>query len=246
MREGKLLEAQKDLIYCSSSKCPTVMHRDCERWLSDVDASIPTVVFQLETSSGPTPITATVLVDGGDSTSINGRAMSVNPGRHDVTFSAPGLRTTSKIFVFSEGEKLRHEVVVLDPIPAVTRGRDDIQPKPTAPPEQRSRVRLTLPIVLASTAAVFGGVGTAYFGLTARAGDHDLSACAPNCSRDSVDRVKRNYLLTNASLGLAAVGLATTAILLVLEIRAANTPLAAHLGLQVDPTSVGLKLNANF
>jgi hypothetical protein len=246
MREGKLLEAQKDLIYCGSSKCPNVMHRDCERWLSDVNVSIPTVVFQLETSSGPTPVTATVLIDGGDSMSINGRALSVNPGRHDVTFSAPGLRTTSKSFVFSEGEKLRHEVVVLDPIPAASRDRNDVRPKPAARPEQRPGVRVTFPIVSASTAAVVGSVGTVYFGMTARAGDHDLAACAPTCSRGSVNRVKRNYLLTNASLGLAAVGLVTTAILLALEIRTANTPRVAHLGLEVDPTALGLTLNANF
>lgn len=246
-RDGNLIEARKKLVYCSSFQCPQVMHGDCQHWLAEVEASIPTVVFQVETLAGPTPGPASVSIDGGDAVTLDGRAMSVNPGRHYVTFVARGMHTTTKLLVISEGQKLRRELVVLKPTPQGERGSELGQGGPAAAgAAPRSGVRITLPVVLASSVALFGGIGAAYFGLTARDGDRDLAGCSPNCTRDSVDRVKRDYLLANASLGLAAAGLATTAFLLVLELRAARTSRAAHLGLAGPLSAVGLSVSGSF
>ena len=42
---GKLLAAKESLVTCSQAACPSFIKKDCSKWLSDVEGSIPTVVF---------------------------------------------------------------------------------------------------------------------------------------------------------------------------------------------------------
>jgi hypothetical protein len=174
----------------------------------------------------------------------------VNPGEHRVAFSAQGLAESTKVFVFSEGEKLRREVVLLEPKPepnlGVTRSGSVGRTQSSAKQPDNPRVRLVLPIAIASSVALLGGVGIAYFGLEARAKDRSLGTCSPNCPEDSVRRTKRDYLLANVSLGLAAAGLATASVLLVVEFRSAKSPTRRQLGLELDPRLAGMTLHGSF
>lgn len=52
------------------------------------------------------------------------------------------------------------------------------------------------------------GVGFVVFGLHARSGERSLASCAPECSAARIARVKRDYLLANASLATGLVTLA--------------------------------------
>lgn len=259
MRQGRLLEAKRELIFCSSSECPEVMHGDCQHWLSEVEASIPTVVFRMESASGPAPDSSKVSIDGAEPVTLEGRALSVDPGKHDLVFSAPGFRDTTKVLEFAEGEKLRHEVVVLEPLLPNAQQKLGRQEEParktdqplmpeSAPPvaPEPKGSNLAIPIVLAATAAVAGGVGTTYFGLKARSEDHDLDNCTPNCSRERVDRIKREYMLANASIGLAAAGLAATSVLLFLELRSEKQPQSAQLRVGAHPSGLAFSLDGKF
>ncbi|MGE5783781.1 MAG: hypothetical protein ACM3ZE_04290, partial [Myxococcales bacterium] len=260
MRQGKLLDAKRQLIYCSSSECPEIMHGDCQHWLSEVEASMPTVVFRVESSSGPAPDAGSVSVDGAEPVPIEGRALSIDPGKHDLTFSAPGYRVSTKALVFAEGEKLRREVVVLDPLPLERRDKKGRQASPpkkepgslgskSVPPDigqPDSGSSLTLPIVIAATAALAGGVGVTYFGLKARSEDHDLDTCTPNCSRDRVDRIKQEYLLANASIGVAAAGFAVTTLLLFLELNSEKPSQSAQLRVGAQPSGLTLSVGGRF
>ncbi len=250
MRKGNLTEAKAKLVYCGGAHCPAVMQGGCERWLSDVEASLPTVVFHVKPSSGALSGPVSISIDGGNSVTLDGRAISVDPGEHQVAFSAQGLVGTTKVFVFSEGEKLRREVVVLEAKPVLNTDAKDPhrsrQDRPAAEQPENSGGGLTMPIVVAASVAVLGGVGVGYFGLKARAEDRDLGACTPDCSQTSVDTAKRDYLLANISLGVAAASLATAAVLVVLEFRSTKSSRPRQVGLGFYPATMGLSATGNF
>lgn len=240
---GRLLEARQKLLFCSSTACPDVMHADCQSWLAKVDASTPTVVFRVTTPSGAPPRDATVSVDGGAPVVLDGRAISVDPGTHTVVFSATGLRSTSRTFEFSEGEKLRREVI---PLESAAAERAAPAPPMTEPAQRSGGIRLSLPVVLAASATAIGAIGATYFGITARAHETDLGDCTPNCTRDSVSRVKREYLLTNVSLGVAIAGLVTTTVLVLTQSPADSPPRSARLGVGASSHQLDLSLTAIF
>jgi hypothetical protein len=245
-RAGHLLEAQEKLVYCASSECPELMHRDCEAWLAEVEASIATVVFQVKDPSGATSMPAQVAIDAGEPLSLDGRALSLDPGKHQVTFSARGMQSLSRVYVFAEGDKLRHETVVLQPVarpaaPAMTARHDEGNGQ-----RERPGFALTLPMVLAGTVALAGAAGFAYFGLTARAEDRDLGRCAPECTRDRVTDVKRDYLLANLSLGVGATGLGVCAVLVALAAARPTASPRTSIGLAPQPPAHWLAVSGRF
>lgn len=240
---GKLLDARKHLLYCSSAACPDVMHADCQGWLTQVEESLPTVVFRVTTSSGTVSQEATVSIDGGAPIVLDGRALSVDPGRHAVIFRAEGQRPLTKGFDFLEGEKLRREIVELESAAVA----DSAPSSPTEEPAQHgSKLRISLPVVLAASTTVLGTVSATYFGLKARSDDTHLDTCTPNCSRDSIDRVKQEYLLTNISLGVAAMGAVTTAVLLLTQSPADPPARSARLGMGATAHQFDLSLSGSF
>lgn len=245
-RKGRLLEAKDKLLLCSSHQCPELMHGDCQRWLDEVEASMPSVVFRVETSQGSAVGTASASVDGGADLELRGRALNLDPGRHSVRVWAKGFLPREVTLEVTEGEKLRREIVVLDPIDPVQSKPEAVQQEPPRAAPRPPPARMTWPIVFSASAAVLGGVGATYFGLTARAGERDLDACSPNCSHQSVDRVKRDYLVANTSLGLAGVGLVVTTVLLVLEFRSPHGSQYARLGVATSQDQLALSLGGNF
>src|SRR5262252_6601110 len=43
--EGRYKRARDAFASCSNEVCPVVIRRDCVKWLSELDASAPTIVF---------------------------------------------------------------------------------------------------------------------------------------------------------------------------------------------------------
>jgi hypothetical protein len=253
MRSGNLIEAKKSLILCGGPQCPTAMHPDCQQWLSSVESSIATVVFRVSSASGPPPSEVVVSVDGGEAVRLDGRAVSVDPGAHEVSVEAPGYRTTTKRIVVSEGDRLRNELVILAPLEEIRREDHDFLPGQAIPLVAQSTEapssRWTLPIVIASSVAVLGGLGAVYFGVKARSDDRQLESCTPDCTWDAVDRVKREYLWTNLSIGLAAAGITTATLLWVIKGhpgRATNRPATTTLGLGAGPSGLGPVVTGRF
>jgi len=249
MRTGNLLEAKKRLVLCGGPECPKAMHPDCQQWLSSVEASIPTVVFQVSSTTGGQPETVQLSVDGEDATILDGRAVSMDPGAHDVAFVTQGFRPASRHIVVSEGEKLRREVVPLAPLPVKKATDSATLPALSAPAGgravERPASRVTVPVILASSGAALAGVGAIYFGLQARSDDRNLAGCSPNCGRDGVDYVKREYLWANLSIGLAVAGITTAAVLFVINGRSSRAATMA-LGLNAGPEELGLTATGTF
>lgn len=247
MRSGDLLEAKKKLVFCGGAECPAVMHADCQQWLSSVEASMPTVVFQVSSATGAAPEGAKMSLDGAEAILLDGRALPVNPGEHEAVFEASGFRTSSRRLVVSEGEKLRREVVVLDPVPA-PKVTAELPAKRLVTASQPGKIppsrRLTVPVIVAASGAVLAGAGAVYFGLKARSDDRDLDHCTPGCTRDEVDHVRREYVLTNLSIGLAVAGVAAASLLYVYSGK--TTSPTTTVGLNAGPGLLGLSATGSF
>ena len=228
IRSGHLRAAKDNLVLCGSPRCPQVMHSECQRLLFTVETSIPTVVFKV-TLQGPSPSEAnsssdvSIAVDGGEPVPFDDRAMALDPGAHDFTFTASGFRAVSKHIVVGEGEMLRREQVILSASLVSPRAEE---PKLLAfAPSESVRVSaprkksLIVPLIISSSMAALASASAVYFGIQARSDDHALDSCAPTatCSVNAADRVRREYLWTNVSIGAAVAGLATSTVLFLLN-----------------------------
>jgi len=251
MRAGNLLEAKTKLVLCGGPECPAVMHPDCEEWLSSVEASIATVVFEVTAGAQRVPNEVHVSVDGQDQGTVASRTVSLDPGIHDVTFVANGFRTTTKHIVVSAGEKLRREEVSLEPLSVARRIEEPTLP-PQAIPARSHAVdvhpsRWTAPIIIATSGAALASIGAIYFGVKARSDDRALDDCAPSgsCSRAATDQVRHEYLWTNLSIGVAAAAITTAAVLFVVggsSTKASTTSLSVGVG----PNAFGSVASGTF
>jgi len=248
MRSGDLLEAKKKLVLCGGPDCPEIMHADCQQWLSSVEASMPTVVFQVSSAAGTSPEAVRMSLDGAEAMALDGRALPVNPGEHEVVFEANGFRTSSRHIVVSEGEKLRRELVVLEPTP-VPKVTTELPAKRLVTSSQPARApasrHLTVPVIVAASGAVLAGAGAVYFGLKARSDERDLDTCRPSCTRDTVDHVKYQYVWANLSIGLAAAGVTTATVLWLASGKSAAST-TTTVGLNAGPNLLGLSATGSF
>lgn len=112
--EHKLSEAHAQLLRCLSAACPYDVRQECQRVSADVDAAMPTIVFEVKDTSGRILRDVNVAVDGQHLTdALDGTALQIDPGRHELTFVVGDLAPVKRRFVLNEGAKGRHETVVV-------------------------------------------------------------------------------------------------------------------------------------
>lgn len=111
---GRLREARRNLVLCLVPSCPVLLRVDCAQQLKDVDAATPTIVFEVKDGAGNDLSDARVLIDGQPFAEIDGAAVPVDPGEHRFTFEVGGLLTAERTLILHEGDKGRHERVVLE------------------------------------------------------------------------------------------------------------------------------------
>jgi hypothetical protein len=176
-KQSRLVDAREKLLVCTQPKCPKPVLKDCTKWLEEVDAAIPTLVFRAKSDRGGDLVDVKVLVDAKEvATSLDGKPIVVEPGVHTVRMEAPDHASEESKVVVSEGEKARSIVVTLrstKPLPV-----DETGPK-AAP-----RGHTVLPWVVVGVGAAAAGAG-AFFLLT-RPG---LPAA---CDKARVDRLASN------------------------------------------------------
>src|SRR5262249_54877552 len=81
-KAGKLLEARHRFAVCGHAACPHAFGADCRRWRDEVDASIPSVVFDVhDRRAAAAPVRVTM--DGAPlAGALEGRSIQVDPGTH--------------------------------------------------------------------------------------------------------------------------------------------------------------------
>jgi hypothetical protein len=124
-RAGKLSEARKKLIFCTSTSCPGPVREDCAQRLDDLARLQPTLVFDAKDAAGHDLTEVRVTIDGQPfAKRLDGHALPIDPGRHTFTFEAAGQAPKTEVLVLKEGEKERRERIVIGIAPAA-------RPKPT-------------------------------------------------------------------------------------------------------------------
>jgi hypothetical protein len=116
---GKLRDAREKLLVCVSDACPRPVREDCAQRLNDVNAAMPTVVFEVKDASGNDIGAARVTMDGKPlADNVTGGAVPIDPGQHHFTFEdAGGLAHAEQTVVVREGDHDRRVHVVLGAAP---------------------------------------------------------------------------------------------------------------------------------
>ena len=138
--QHELTAAREQLLICASQSCPEDVRNECASRIAEVSAQLPTLVFEAKDRDGNDLVAVTVMMDGAPLVDrLDGTALPIDPGEHDFVFSIEGAPSVTKHVLVREGDKTRHESVVLGPEPApepvVEQPPAPPPPAPEAPPE---------------------------------------------------------------------------------------------------------------
>lgn len=195
---GRLREARDAFARCRADRCPAVVRESCEGWATEVEARLPGLVLGARDPAGADLTDVRVAMDGAPlAASLDGRAVDVDPGPHELSFEAPGRVTVRLRVLVREGERVRSVVAVLPP--------RDAAPEPTPP-----RPSL-VPLVVTGSVAAAGFTTFAVLGLVGQGERRDLErTCATSrtCAPDDVTSARTKLLVADVGLvaGLAGAG----------------------------------------
>lgn len=209
-QDSKLRQAREKLLICAAAACPARMRDECTTWSGELQKEIPTVIVSFRTPQGSDVSGARLLVDGEVAAeSLQGTEVAIDPGKHVLRVEASDKPAKEREVVLALGERGRKiDFVTEPPTPA-----PKAPPPATAPKKPSDQTSTALPVsfwVLGGVGVLGLGVGT-YVGLGALGKRSDLDACKPACDRDDVDRVERDYIISEVAIGvgLVALGAAT-------------------------------------
>ena len=231
--EGRVVRAREAFVTCASAACPSAVRGACVKWLDEVDASLPSVVFVVRDGAGKDLGDVVVRVDGAViASSLDGKAVAVDPGDHLFTFERGPLRAEGRAIVHA-AERNRVMRVRLSDEGSGILGADTTAEVPPA----AHRVPVG--------SAILGGVSAA-FAVSAlvlwSAARSDLtsleaSPCAATrtCAPGDVQSVKTRLLVGDVLMGAGAAALGVA-----VWIWVADRPVA------VDVRASQLRLTAFF
>ena len=172
-RNEKLRDAEQHLLVCVSASCPGPVRDDCAQRLTEVRSVIPTLVFVVKDDADQDLSDVRVTMD--DQTlakKLDGTAIAIDPGPHHFVFEAAGRQKEERSLVIREGEKDRHERVILVATPVAAPPPQVPESAPAAavepPPARDGTAQRAAGLVVGGIGAagvVVGGV----FGILAKA-----------------------------------------------------------------------------
>jgi hypothetical protein len=205
--EHKLRAARAQLLVCAAPNCPADIRTECTRRVAEVNAAIPTIVFEVKDTSANDVSAVKVSMDGQLlAERLEGTSLSIDPGVHVFTFESAGQAKVEKQLVIRQGEKDRRERITVGgaasttppaaaaPQAAPTTAETTAPPVTTTPTEPSSLQsgqpsRLGTQKIAAIVAAGVGVVGVgigAVFGLQSMSKHNDASnACPDKCTDQS-------------------------------------------------------------
>lgn len=250
--EHKLRAARQQLLVCAAASCPADIRVECSRHVDEVNAAIPTIVFEAKDQSGNDVSAVKVTMDGQPlAERLEGTAISLDPGEHSFTFQAFGQPTIEKQFVILEGQKGRRETVSFGTgAPAAAGG-------PPASPEAQPGAVSAVPAERSPqgdaqriSGLVVAGIGVAGLGIGALFGvqamskrDDAIHACPNQCaSQDGVNLwhdAKTAGNVSTAAFVIGGVALAGGAALWFTAPRSSSQKASLQVGL--GPGAVQVK-----
>jgi hypothetical protein len=205
-RDGRLLEAKDAAIVCSADGCPRTLSGDCVKWVGELQALIPGLVFDVRLADGSNLTDVVVTMDGRPLLrQVNGKAVPVDPGEHTLVFTTRDFPPVQTKIVALEGDRARKvQVVFRRPEQPVSSALDSPMIKMGRPVPVATWVFAGVGLASLVGGAIVGGVGLGQRG--------ELEACRPGCDADRVVSVAR---LLAWSDGLLFGGLVASAASLV-------------------------------
>jgi len=216
--EGKLKDARQQMLVCARDTCPAGVRKDCSGWLSALDASLPSIVVSAEDASRRDLIQVRVLLDGKPLlSSLDGRAIPIDPGPHTLRFEAEGQTPIDQTVLIREGEQRRSISVRFPPPGAPGASATAANPPDAAPPESPRPPSPSRVPVAAITVGAVGLVALgsfAFFGITGKndlANLHATCGVTHTCAQSDVDATRTRLIVADVSLGVSvvAIGVAT-------------------------------------
>ncbi|HEY4016401.1 MAG TPA: hypothetical protein VGM06_23865 [Polyangiaceae bacterium] len=185
-RSGDFAGTREQLRMCADAHCPRMVRDDCAARFDELERAQPTIVFDAKSPEGADLSAVDVHVDGKAlATKLDGTALSIDPGEHTLTFDVSGQPTVTKQLIVREGEKARHEVVVIGtPKPAAAPSPVLPATPPPSPPEAHSSTGRTIGLVVGGVGLAGIAAGSVFGLLTKSAIDRQDQDCpsANNCS----------------------------------------------------------------
>jgi hypothetical protein len=213
--EGKYRRAREAFTTCSRPVCPTIVQRDCVKWLADLEATSPSVVVNAKDDKGNDLTAVKVTVDGvALASTLDGRPVLVDPGEHTFHYETDGFPPVEDKIVIHSGEKSRVLAVQFG-TPAAPGGASTTPgaatPSGEAPKSGGGGGS-------ASSAWVFAGIAVAafateaYFGLSGLSDRSSLeNGCGKTqtCNPSDVDSVRTKFTVADIALavGIVSAGL---------------------------------------
>jgi hypothetical protein len=113
-QEAHLKEARELFAQCARATCSELTRRECAARHAQLDADIPSIVPLVTDDAGEPHILVEVRIDGVLATSrLDGRALTIDPGKHELSFSTDdGVFATRRLMIV-QGERNRALHVVL-------------------------------------------------------------------------------------------------------------------------------------
>ena len=110
--DHKLRAERAQLLICASPNCPADIRKECARRVDEVNAAIPTIIFEAKGASGADLSAVKVTMDGEVlAERLEGSALSIDPGEHTFVFETAGQPSLTKQFVIGEAQKERREAI---------------------------------------------------------------------------------------------------------------------------------------
>jgi hypothetical protein len=223
-KDHRLRAAHEQLLTCAADTCPSFVRQDCAKWLGEVETAMPTIVVLAKRDDGTTIDGAHATLDGAPfADALDGRAVPVDPGPHDLRCEVNGAVIDERIVV-AEGIKNQPFFVTFDAGPAHAAPPVQRAETPAARPSRGGGAGLPTAAWVLGGVAVAGGISFAVFGVMGR----HVQSCAPYCTQSQVNDLRRDYLVADVSwiTGLVAAG-AALYLALTAPSSAAAAPLTA-------------------
>lgn len=192
-RTKRLRDAREQAIVCASATCPAEVRAECARQVGELNAALPTVVFEAKDEEGADLAAVTITIDGRVVTErLDGASIELDVGEHVVVFEATGRVAVRQTLIVREGEKNRRIGAVLK--------RDSPLPLPPPPPREVAPLGPSTPApgpwrTIGIVTALVGGVGLGLgtvFGLVAGSRVNDAGCSGNVCADEAHASVYRD------------------------------------------------------
>lgn len=199
-KQSKLRDAREQAAKCARDTCPAVLARDCAKWFTEIEQSIPTVTFDARSPDGLELTNVKVTMDGKPLVDkVDGKSVPVDIGAHTFRFELVGdarVAPAERQAVVHEGDKNRKISVTFHFAAASAR------PVPAS-------------VWILGVASILGLGAGGFFAVKGLGQKGDLDDCKPNCAADKVNDVSKSYAFADVFL-TAGVVTGVTAVILYL------------------------------